>query len=209
MHNKFNVLFVCTGNVFRSAFAHHLFQALTDRKYQNSGLPNPFCFRSAGTRGGIRSDGKRKEMPQTIVKPAWHKLEMARELGLDPDKHQSEKLTFDIAEEADIIIVMDETHLSWIKDSLGTQFLRKTVFYEALASRKIIDIADLPYIMPDLSKLIDNIEKGIKKGAIHLKFDSEIVNTGLDFVLDVLGQMEASSHVFIDELGSGLIKSTI
>ncbi len=98
------VVFVCTGNVFRSLTAEFSSRAAHEQDAKPS---LKLAFESAGTRG------RAAKMVRDDVKA------QATALGLDVSMHQSRLLTQEIMDSADLIIAMDRTHQSFIKDNFG------------------------------------------------------------------------------------------
>jgi len=86
----YRILFVCHGNVFRSAFAHHRLLALL-----KDGHAGPVSVRSAGTKA------RPGEPSPAIV------LEGARAYGLDLGGHTSTLLTRDLLDWATHIYAME------------------------------------------------------------------------------------------------------
>lgn len=85
------VLFVCRGNILRSAVAEALFADLT----RDGGHGTGFTAASAGTAAG---DGSPAD-PRGLT--------VARELGLDLSAHRAQLLRQNAVDQADLILVMD------------------------------------------------------------------------------------------------------
>lgn len=91
----FRILFVCTGNSCRSPLAEILARRLLDRA-----APGGFAVSSAGTNadaGGRASDGARL---------------VAGENGLELERFRSGRLTPELLEAADLVLVMEPAHRS-------------------------------------------------------------------------------------------------
>ncbi len=91
----FRILFVCTGNSCRSPLAEIAARRLLDRA-----APGDFAVSSAGTNadpGGRASDGARL---------------VARENGLELERFRSGRLTPELLEAADLVLVMEPAHRS-------------------------------------------------------------------------------------------------
>lgn len=94
----YHILFVCHGNIFRSAFAHHrLLALLADRR-------DLVSVRSAGTKA--RPD----EPSPDVVR------EGARAYGLDLSGHTSTPLTKDLLDWATHIYVMQDDMFDVVRD---------------------------------------------------------------------------------------------
>lgn len=92
------VLFVCTGNIFRSMTAEHAFRAQIGQA--------PFQAASAGTEGKI----------QPMFPPVRTRL---IELGIDPLAHVQRKLTGEMLDDADLTVAMGEDHRDFIREHFG------------------------------------------------------------------------------------------
>jgi len=90
------ILFVCTGNIFRSMIAEHAFRAR-----QSAGLP--FTAASAGIEAN----------PQPMYPPVQNLL---IERGIDPSAHQQRKLTAELLNTAHLTIAMGHDHQAFIRD---------------------------------------------------------------------------------------------
>lgn len=119
------VLFVCTGNIFRSLSAEFGMRA--------ADTGGDYMFASAGTatklRRNLRSD--------VLDANAAH--------GLDATIHESRPLTQDIVDDADLIVAMDETHQKHIRDT----FNRHAPLFLEISRGVPAGIPDLPDVIPD------------------------------------------------------------
>ena len=88
------VLFVCTGNICRSALAACYFGA----RRQTAGA----AVSSAGTHAVV---GRAMDGPMA---------DLARALGLDPSRHRSRQVTGRILNESDIVFTFGPEHYEWI-----------------------------------------------------------------------------------------------
>jgi protein-tyrosine phosphatase len=89
------ILFVCTGNIFRSMIAEYALKAAL-------GPTSPYAVRSAGTIAQPQAMGP-------YVK------ECLRTKGIDPTGHRQRKLTAVLLNEADLIVAMGADHRAYIK----------------------------------------------------------------------------------------------
>jgi protein-tyrosine-phosphatase len=97
--STYNLLFICTGNTCRSPLA----AAIATRALEQRGWTH-VSVRSAGVAcytGARASEGA---------------LEVAGETGLDLSQHQSQPLTPELLEWADVVLAMSPTHLGAIAD---------------------------------------------------------------------------------------------
>ncbi len=87
------ILFVCTGNTCRSVMAEGIFQKMLKETGKED-----FKFTSSGT----------NVLPG--MRPPREVEGMMRKEGIDISRHQATRLTMDLIEEANLILVMDECH---------------------------------------------------------------------------------------------------
>ncbi len=87
------ILFVCTGNTCRSVMAKGIFRKMLEEAGQEN-----IKLTSAGT---VALSG---------MKPPREVEEVMKEEGIDISSHQATRLTRDLIEEADLILVMDRSH---------------------------------------------------------------------------------------------------
>ena len=94
-----SILFICTGNIFRSMIAKHAFRAQVEAE----GLA---VASSAGT------DSK----PMQMYKAVKSRLV---ELGIDPVGHTQRKLDRNLLDSSDLPIAMSLDHQSYVKETFG------------------------------------------------------------------------------------------
>jgi protein-tyrosine phosphatase len=94
-----SILFVCTGNVFRSVAAEHGLKTLL-------GQPSPYRIGSAGI----------EAKPQQVHEWVSHCL---REKGADVSRHVQRRLTRELLQENDLVIAMSRDHQDFIKQTFG------------------------------------------------------------------------------------------
>jgi protein-tyrosine phosphatase len=88
--DQFRVLFVCTGNICRSAIAEQVFRALYGSE--------TISFASAGT-GALVGAG----MPEQAAA-------ISRQLGGEPENHAGQQLSRQFLEAADLVIALTRDH---------------------------------------------------------------------------------------------------
>ncbi len=96
-----SILFVCTGNVFRSLTAEH---ALRARLRAGS----PCRINSAGT----------EAKPQSVHEWVSTRLKLK---GADVSGHVQRQLTRDMVESADLVIAMGEDHRRFLREQFGKE----------------------------------------------------------------------------------------
>ena len=123
--NLQSVLFVCTGNIFRSVTAEYALKA-------HLGPDTSHVISSAGI------DAK----PQSM-----HALVQARlrEKGADLTTHIPRQLTRELVESADLVIAMGRNHQRFVKEQFG----RSVPLFNQVCLGHDQPILDLHEVMPD------------------------------------------------------------
>jgi protein-tyrosine phosphatase len=116
------VLFVCTGNIFRSLTAEHALRKMLPEKTE-------IAVASAGT----------EDFPH-VVRP--NVMAYLKEKGFDVSAHQRRTLTREILDEADLVIAMSTDHCAFIEKRYGW---KAPLFLEAcgLEAAALPDIEDV------------------------------------------------------------------
>ena len=96
-----SILFVCTGNIFRSVVAEHA------TKLQQG--PNNLCLVGSA---GIEAK------PQPVHPWIQHCL---RQKGVDVSKHVQRKLTRELMEATDLVVAMSRDHQTFIREEFGAE----------------------------------------------------------------------------------------
>lgn len=119
-----SILFVCTGNIFRSLAAEQAFKVLLG--------PSPsYLVGSAGI------DAK----PQPIHD--WVKTRLSK-YGGDPSSHVQRQLTSEMVEKADLIIAMGRNHQEFLRERFG----RDVPLYNQVCCDRDEPILDIHEVMP-------------------------------------------------------------
>jgi protein-tyrosine phosphatase len=120
-----SVLFVCTGNIFRSVTAEYALKARL----------------GAGTSCAVRSAGI-DARPQSVH--AWVQTRL-REKGADPTTHVQRQLTKELVEAADLVIAMGQDHQVFVQEHFG----RDVPLFNQICLGHDQPILDLHEVMPD------------------------------------------------------------
>jgi len=145
-----NVLFVCTGNIFRSLLAEYL---LKDYLMRNN--IELIQVSSAGTEAFVQK-----------MDPAVFNFLNSR--GIDVSAHKQRKLTAELLAESDLVIAMAEYHQSFIKEN----FSRNVPLFDEVAKgvkSSVLDIGDVmndyltnrPAVTLHVTKIAEHIEEFI------------------------------------------------
>ena len=120
-----SILFVCTGNVFRSVAAEYAVRAQSDPQT---------CYRveSAGIKASPQS------VPLVVCHPLIQK-------GIDPSAHIPQALTKELIDRVDLIIAMSLNHREFIQRQFG---LTVPLFNEVSLGKET-PILDLHEALPD------------------------------------------------------------
>jgi protein-tyrosine phosphatase len=94
-----SVLFVCTGNIFRSVAAEYTLKA-------SLGAGTFYVVGSAGI------DARAQSMHEWV-------LSRLREKGADPTSHVQRQLTEELVEATDLVIAMGRNHQAFIREKYG------------------------------------------------------------------------------------------
>ena len=105
-----SVLFVCTGNIFRSMIAEHAFRAQSEER-------GGFAVGSAGT------GAEPMQMYEAV------RLRLI-ELGIDPAGHVQQKLTGELLAKADLPVAMSVDHQAYVREVFSKEIpLFKRICY--------------------------------------------------------------------------------
>jgi len=126
-NNNIKILFVCTGNIFRSMSAEYIL-----KKYLYEHNIKNIVASSAGIRAN----------PEEINPSVLNAL---RKEDIYPSGHVQRKLNKNILEENDIIVSMASYHKDFIKAHFNTD----SYLYDELAIGKNDSVLDIDDVMPD------------------------------------------------------------
>lgn len=135
------ILFVCTGNVFRSMSAEYLL-----KKYLKDNNISGWNVSSAGI-----TAKKEPIDPET--------LKSLKKQGIKKINHTQKRLTKDLIKRFDVIISMAENHQKFIKLKFGIN----TLLFNELANNKQTSIGDVEDDVKDYKTNRTAVEKKIRK----------------------------------------------
>lgn len=141
------ILFVCTGNLYRSPIAAEAFH---DQLMQD-GRDEEWVVKSAGT------------WAVPGQKPPPEAMDLALAHGLLIDEHKTQALTADLIAEADLVLVMEESHRDSIKAEFP--FARKKVYLLSQVVEGIAyDIPDPAQVNAELGNIIGELVEMVRAG---------------------------------------------
>ncbi len=120
-----SILFICTGNIFRSVAAEYALKSFLPRD-------SAYIVGSAGIRAELQ------HIPLQIR--AW-----LRARGADPSSHVQRKLTRDLLEETDLAVAMSLDH----RDFIRTHFDRDVPLFNEICYQKEEPVLDIHEAVPD------------------------------------------------------------
>ena len=140
------ILFVCTGNVFRSVVADALF-----RKYCTEQDIKDVESGSAGT----------VAMPERVDPATIRKLE---DYGVTIDKHAQKRVSRDLLQRFDIIISMAKRHQKVLKDTYQTE----SHLFNGVAYGEDTSIKDVDEVLEDPGEDYEGRRKHIEATIDHI-----------------------------------------
>ncbi len=139
-----SILFVCTGNIFRSMVAEYAVRA-------QIGSPRRYVAESAGI----------EARPQTI-----HPVIRARliQKGADPSAHVQRTLTQEVIERTDLIIAMGLNH----RDFIQRRFGRTVPLFDEVSFGRATPILDLHEALPDWEHDLERARNYVESVIDHI-----------------------------------------
>lgn len=166
------ILFVCTGNIARSASAQYIAEQLSDA---DSG----WTFDSAGT-GAVVGSG---------VAPFIDAELESR--GVNYHSHQAKQITAQLLEESALVLVMEKEHLNWIvrewpQYRSKVHLLKQMARVKDTAGRRVDPIAFM-YKLGEAPIAGDRIADPYRKGPEAARIAVEEVELALTKIIPWLG----------------------
>lgn len=127
-----NILYVCTGNIFRSMSAEYL-----SKKYIQDNIIEDILVSSAGTKARPE-----EPFPRTIKRLSFY--------GCDVSDHQQRKITSELLTQQDLIICMAEHHRQSVRE-----LWFEAVLFNEIAYNKSEDVLDDTEYMNQYGPQID------------------------------------------------------
>ncbi|MDD3263329.1 MAG: HIT domain-containing protein [Candidatus Nanoarchaeia archaeon] len=140
--DKRSILFVCTGNIYRSLTAQLAFQ-----KFLNDNNIKNWNVKSAGIKANKEEihDGVKKTL---------------KKYGFDKINHKQTKLTKKILNEYDCVVAMAQNHVDFIKNELK---FNNVLLFNELAIDKKTSILDIEDNVKDYKTNPEAVEKEMEK----------------------------------------------
>jgi protein-tyrosine phosphatase len=132
-----HILFVCTGNIFRSMSAEYCL-----KKYLEENNIEGIVVESAGT-------GAIPQKMNSVVKKTLISL------GINPSKHKQKPLTDKHFEKFDLIVAMHKNHQDFIKEYFG----KDVPLFDEICYGKKVSVLDNNQLIPDWQDHIDAINR--------------------------------------------------
>jgi protein-tyrosine phosphatase len=134
------VLFVCTGNIFRSMSAEYCFKEYI-AKNNILGLE----VASAGT--GAIIQPMLPEVRNTLLS-----------FGINPRKHKQRKINAKYFDKYDLVVAMHKNHQKFIKEHFG----KEVPLFDEICYNKKVSVLDNNQLMPDWQDHVDEVNKYVE-----------------------------------------------
>ena len=144
MTGKRSVLFICTGNVFRSVAAEYALKA-------RLGPEMRLVVGSAGI------EAKPQALHPMII-------EYLRAKGADPSAHVQRRLTRELLEGADLTIAMGLDHRAFIRERFG----RDVQLFNQVCFEREEPVLDVHEVMPDWASDMDAARAYVQSVVDHI-----------------------------------------
>ena len=139
-----HILFVCTGNIFRSMIAEHALR-------YTAGATSDYSFSSAGT------EAKAQPMVDIV-----HQGLNAR--GIDPSEHVQRRLTPELFDGADLVVAIGLDHVAFIEET----YKETPVLFDEVAYGRAQAILDTWEAVPDHETNAEDRDTHIRSVLNHI-----------------------------------------
>ena len=139
------ILFVCTGNIFRSMVAEYALKAQLN-KWSTS-----YVVESAGTKAGNQ-----------MILPLLR--EQLKQKGIDPRGHRPRQVTEKLLKRADLIIAMSTDHQEFLRREFG----REVPLFSQAVYDKVEPVLDVHEVIPDWEARIPEAREYILSVIEHI-----------------------------------------
>ncbi len=163
LKNKMNIIFVCTGNIFRSVSAEYCL-----KKYLEKLDINGINVSSAGI------DARPQPMPRSI-------LYQLSKLEIDASAHQQKKLEERHLSEADLIVSMGISHRRYILE----KFNYDSRLFNEICHGKMTSVLDINEAVPEW-------ESNIKESREHMTWTIKYIYDSMSGFLENYGNFLTS-----------------
>jgi protein-tyrosine phosphatase len=154
------VLFICTGNVFRSMTAEYALR-------RELGDDSDFRISSAGT----------ADYPHVILPDVREYLLLQ---GLDVRTHVRRRLTAALLAESDLTIAMDTEHQAFVQAEFGVRL----PLYMSMCCPECSVVR-----LPDVDEAVPNYREDIERAARHIHATIDLILEAIPHLADKLKQM--------------------
>ena len=139
-----SILFVCTGNIFRSMIAEYALK-------QVLGADPPYLVESAGT----------EATPQVMVPLLLNSLSQR---GIDPTKHRQRRITRELFDRTDLVVAMGLDHREFFTQNFGQQ----VPLFNEISHRRAESVLDTNEAIPDYATNPEARDEHIRRVVDHI-----------------------------------------
>lgn len=162
-----NVLFVCTGNIFRSMSAEYLLRQYAEKNDLE------LSVRSAGTVAN-----KQDPHPQTVASLSLFNIQV--------DDHEQTRVSEELLKWADVVVCMADYHQSALEEEFGV----RGVLFNEVAHGRSTNVDDVDDVMPSESFFSDTGNAHVKSIVLH-------IHDSLPSFVENLLNRYSSAHIMI------------
>ena len=170
----YRVLFVCTANICRSAYAEAVATA--------AAIPG-VTFSSAGTHGWV---GQPIDPPMAAVLPA----------GVDATRHRGRQLTRELVEDADLVVALSARHRAFVLDEWPGLARKTVVIGHAARELATLPSGSAPEAVVEhlwvrrTQRPEDSVADPYQRGPVVAAACAARINSDLNVILERLGTLD-------------------